>query len=208
MMDSNTQIEAVVREVKTHEFKGKPAKIIVLSQHFPTTIDDLWDAVTDIERLPRWFAPVKGDLKRNGHFEVENNASGTLTSCEAPLSFNATWEFGEAMSWIEVRLSEVDSGHTRLELAHIAYPDEHWDQFGPGAGGVGWDLSFLGLATHLATGENIHQTQLDWGESPAAVDFIIQSSKAWIEADVAGGEVEAAAQFRGENTINFYTGAE
>ena len=39
---------------------------------------------------------------------------------------------------------------TRLTLEHIAHEDEEglkfWDQFGPGAVGVGWDLALLGLA--------------------------------------------------------------
>ena len=29
-----------------------------LSQTYPTSVDDLWEACTDPERLARWFAPV------------------------------------------------------------------------------------------------------------------------------------------------------
>lgn len=207
MIDNTTQVEAVVRKVEDRDFEDKLAKVIVLSQIYDTDINDLWDAVTNIERLPRWFAPVTGDLQLNGRFQVENNAGGTFTACQAPHSFDATWEFGEAVSWIEVRLTEIDAEHTRLELAHIAYPDEHWDQFGPGAGGVGWDLSFLGMALHLETGRNIPAELASWGETPEAIEFMTQSGNAWIDADIASGEDEAVAQQRGENTISFYTGA-
>lgn len=208
MIDNTTQIKAVVREVEDRDFKDKPAKVIVLSQTYSTNITDLWDAITNPDRLPRWFAPVTGELQLNGRFQIENNASGTLTARQPPRSFDATWEFGEATSWIEVRLNEINSAHSQLELAHIAYPDEHWDQFGPGAGGIGWDLALLGLATHLATGDNIHESNAEWAESDAAIDFMQQSGTAWTTADIAGGENESVAQQRGQNTINFYTGAE
>ena len=149
-INGNEQIAAVARAVEDRKVEGRLAKVVELEQTYATSVDDLWDAVTSVERLPRWFAPVSGDLREGGHFAVEGNASGTITACDPPRSFDATWEFGGAVSWIEVRLAPVGSDHTRLSLSHIAHPDEHWDQFGPGAAGVGWDLSFLGLQLHLA----------------------------------------------------------
>ena len=48
------------------------------------------------------------------------------------------------------------AGPTRLTLEHAVVKDEageaHWRQFGPGATGIGWDLSFLGMALHLDSG--------------------------------------------------------
>ena len=38
----------------------------------------------------------------------------------------------------------------RVELEHIAHVEEHWEQFGPGAVGIGWDLGLVGLAIHLS----------------------------------------------------------
>lgn len=206
-MNALTQVDAVSRSVQGQDKAGKPARAVILSQIYDTNQADLWDAVTNQERIPRWFAPVHGDLELNGRFQIEGNAAGTITRCDAPSAYDATWEFGGGVSWIEVRVHEVDSEHSKLELTHIAHPDEHWDQFGPGAVGIGWDLSFLGLSMHLETGSNIPAELTDWGSSPEAIDFMTKSGESWIAADITGGEAEANAQRRGKSTIGFYTGA-
>lgn len=208
MIDSSKQVDAVVRSVDDREVEGKLAKAVIISQTYDTDIHDLWDAVTNQERIPRWFVPVSGDLQLNGRFHVENNASGTITACEPPTSFDATWEFGDGISWIEVRLEAVDDEHARLELIHLAHPDEHWEQFGAGAAGVGWDFSFLGLATHLSIGPNHTVDDVEWVESPDAIQFTDRSAEAWGAAEIASGEDEEVAKTRVENTINFYTGIE
>ena len=60
-----------------------------------------------------------------------------------------TWEFGGEVSWVEVRLTQESEDTTRLELEHTAHVDgDRWEQFGPGAVGVGWDLTLVGLDEH------------------------------------------------------------
>lgn len=207
MNDETTQVNAVTRNVNSRNVDGKLAKTVVLAQTYETEIAELWDAVTNPERIPHWFAPVSGDLRLHGQYQVEGNASGTFTACDAPHGFDATWEFGGGVSWIEVRLTEVDDSHTRLELTHLAHPEEHWDQFGPGAVGIGWDLSFLGLATYIATNSDVPAEATEWGASSEAIAFMTKSGEAWIAADIAGGEDPEDAQRRGGNTISFYTGS-
>ena len=82
-----------------------------------------------------------GDLKVGGHYQLEGNASGTVEAATRPTGFDATWEFGGEVSWIELRLAPEGDDRTRFELTHIAHvDDERWAQFGPGAVGIGWDL--------------------------------------------------------------------
>jgi len=51
-----------------------------------------------------------------------------------------------------VRLTEEGGSRTpRLELEHIAH-DDMWEQYGPGATGIGWDSILLGPAGHLSPG--------------------------------------------------------
>jgi peptidoglycan hydrolase CwlO-like protein len=33
---------------------------------YDAEIEELWDAVTNAERIPRWFAPITGELKLGG----------------------------------------------------------------------------------------------------------------------------------------------
>ena len=54
---------------------------------------------------------------------------------------------GSRTSEVEVRLAPGPTGDTEFELIHAAVADPHFfPTYGPGAGGVGWDLGLLTLA--------------------------------------------------------------
>lgn len=200
-------IGAVTREVRNETYEGKAAKVVVASRVYDTGIDDLWDAITNAERLPRWFAPVAGDFKLGGKYQITGNASGTITRCEPPRALAMTWEFGGGVSWVEVNLRE-EGESTHLTLRHIAHPQEHWDKFGPGAVGIGWELGLMGLDRHLADPSAARPPEADpaWFGSPPAKDFIRASSDGWGEADIAGGAEAAYAREVAELTRKFYSG--
>ena len=147
--DVDNHLGAVERSVSWLERDGQSASAVTLSRSFATTVDDLWDAVTNGERIPRWFSPVSGDLQLGGRYQLEGNAGGTITACEPPSHFALTWEF-YGTSWVEVRVADGGDGGARLTLSHIAHLSDHWDQYGPGAAGVGWEMGLLGLALHIA----------------------------------------------------------
>ena len=52
----------------------RPAGAVTLSRGCGTTVDDLWDAVTNRQRIPRWFLPVHGDLEPGGRYRLEGKA--------------------------------------------------------------------------------------------------------------------------------------
>jgi uncharacterized protein YndB with AHSA1/START domain len=206
MFDIDPQISAVRREVGTRERDGREAKVVTISQAYDTDVDDLWDACTNPERLPRWFAPVTGELRLGGRYQIEGNASGTVEQCDPPKRFNITWEFGGGVSWVEVRLAPEPSGGARFELEHTAYPEEHWEQYGPGAVGLGYDMSLAALARHLATGEVTNdQENASYWASPEGKRFLGESGQRWYEADVAGGADPEAARAASDRTVAFYT---
>lgn len=204
------QVDAVTRRLGTLERDGRDTRVATISQRYDTTVEDLWDACTSQERLPRWFAPVSGELRLGGRFQIEGNAGGVVETCEPPSSFSTTWEFGGETSWIAVRV-EPDGGGARLTLEHLAPADvgvEFWERYGPGALGVGWDLAFLGLATHLATGEDIPAQFERFEATEAGRRFIIAVSTAWGEANVAAGAPRADAESARDHTTAFYLGEE
>ncbi|MER5475216.1 SRPBCC family protein [Streptomyces sp. NPDC002685] len=210
MIDVTYQINAVRRTVGTREFKAGEARVVTLSQTYDATVEDVWDACTSAERIPRWFLPVSGDLRLGGTYQLEGNAGGTIERCEPPESFAATWEYGGEVSWIEVRVSP-EGDRTRFELEHIAHvDDERWEQFGPGAVGVGWDLGLMGLAGHLGSpgGSVDPKESMAWLASDEGLRFITLSSESWYEANVAAGEPESSARASADRTTAAYTGAE
>lgn len=205
---------AEFRKVEDREYLGKPALAMVAVRSYDTTVEDLWDAITTPERLARWFGTVDGDLKLGGRYRIEGNASGSITRCERPEAFDLSWEFMDTITWVTVRLAR-DGRRARLTLEHIAHKDavgpgaEHFKQFGPGAGGVGWDLSLHGLERHLSdrAGAFNFDEGMAWMQSSEGKAFVRASGEAWGTAYAASGADPDEARAQAERTIAFYTGA-
>jgi uncharacterized protein YndB with AHSA1/START domain len=206
MIDVHEQVNAVRREVGDRVLEAGEARCVILRREYRAAIDDVWDACTDPARIARWFLPISGDLELGGRYQFEGNAGGTITTCERPSKVAATWEFREAVSWVELRLTAEADERTVFELEHIALVDEHWDQYGPGAVGIGWDLGLLGLSLYLESDSAPpHEEMEAWTASDEGCEFATLSGQAWGEAAIAGGEDPEAARKAAENTIGFYT---
>jgi uncharacterized protein YndB with AHSA1/START domain len=209
--DVPRHIGAITREVVDGERDGRPTRIVRAGRSFNTGIDDTWDALTSATRIPRWFSPVSGELKLGGRYQIQGNAGGTIEECEPPRRLALTWEFGGGVSWVKVDLSEEASGTTRLELEHAAPLDENseefWKQYGPGAVGIGWDLSLLGLAEHLEQGwDKPPETDTEWVKSDNYKAFARGSSTNWRDASIAYGTDVGGATEAADRTTEFYGG--
>ncbi|WGS17128.1 SRPBCC domain-containing protein [Bradyrhizobium sp. ISRA463] len=101
---------AVVREVAVRERDGKPARAVIATRSYDTDTADLWDALTNPERIPRWFLPILGDLRLGGRYKFEGQAGGEITACEPPRRLAVTWEAMGTVSWVTVTLADDHSG--------------------------------------------------------------------------------------------------
>ena len=100
------------------------ARVAVFTRTYETTIEDLWDACTDPDRLARWYTTVSGDLRLGGTFHQANMGSGTIVDCEAPHMLRLS--LGGGVDEIELRLfAGAEDGTTRLELQHATTLDAH-----------------------------------------------------------------------------------
>jgi uncharacterized protein YndB with AHSA1/START domain len=209
-VDVDHQIKAVQRGVGTRTIDTGEAHVLTISQAYDTDPADLWDAVTNIERIPRWLMPISGDLKIGGSYQLEGHAAGTVLTCDPPKNFTATWEYGGNISWIDVSISSENPDRARLVLEHIAHvDDEMWQQFGPGAVGMGWDSMLLGLAIHIDTGEAIDPSfGQQWTTTEDGRRFLTLSGEGWYTANIAAGEDEAQARAQTDKCIKAYLGEE
>jgi uncharacterized protein YndB with AHSA1/START domain len=105
------------------------ARVAVFTRTYPTSIEDLWDACTNPDRLQRWYVPVTGDLRLGGSFEQVNMGSGTIIGCEPPRLLKLS--LGGGVDEIELRLlpaandADADADATILELQHATTLDSH-----------------------------------------------------------------------------------
>jgi uncharacterized protein YndB with AHSA1/START domain len=62
--------------------------VVRIEDRYDTDIDDLWSAITDPDRLARWFGEVDGELSLGGEFRVHiadaGERTGRVEACEPP----------------------------------------------------------------------------------------------------------------------------
>jgi uncharacterized protein YndB with AHSA1/START domain len=211
MNDFLDQLEAVRREVGARALPGGEARVVVLRREYAAPVDAVWDAVTNPERIPRWFLPVSGDMRLGGRYQLEGNAGGEILQCEPPSLLRVSWIFGEPVEGdfgeVVVRLTPIGDDRTTVELEHAAtVSPQRWAEFGPGAVGVGWDTTLLGLALHLSGAAMADGGPQEWMVSPAGRRFLGASSEAWREASVAAGTSVEEAAVAAKNTTAAYAG--
>ena len=161
MIDIVREIEAVQREVGERRIPAGNGRMVSLEREYDAPIDEVWDAVTNPERISRWFLPISGDYRIGGTYQLEGNAGGRILECDRPNQLKVTWVYGPMpsdtdISEVEVRLTAVGTDATRLRHEHTAVvPEDRWAEYGPGAVGVGWDGAVLGLTLYLRTGSTV-----------------------------------------------------
>jgi uncharacterized protein YndB with AHSA1/START domain len=177
MIDIANQLNAIHRQVERQPAAdGAGERVsVLLRRSYDTAAQDVWDAVTDPDRIKCWLMPISGDLRAGGSFQLEGNASGEILTCEPPRLLRVT--FGDPNSIVELRLTAQGDGATVLELEHTV-PIEI-AQSGAGAMwvGPGWDGALLGLGLFLrgeAVGDPVAAAN-----SPEARAFSKESVHAW-----------------------------
>jgi uncharacterized protein YndB with AHSA1/START domain len=120
-----------------------------MEDRYDTGIDDLWDAVTDPDRLARWIGTVTGDLRPGGTIAVsltsKYEAPGRVDVCERPHRLLVTFDPGtDEETVVEAVLTEDGAG-TRLTVEERSFPAERAPDHG-----AGWQAHLEDLAAHLA----------------------------------------------------------
>ena len=137
---------------------NQPMRVVIASRTYETSLEDLWDALTNAERLTHWFLPVAGRLRVGGRYRFAGHARGHILRHQPPHVLAVTWELAGAVSWVTVTLAVNPKGGTTLELEHVTRAHDHWKQLGMGAVGVGWDCAMASLARHIAAGPRLVRT--------------------------------------------------
>lgn len=195
MIDIQSQIGAIEREVTRREGAAGEEVAVLIRRTYDSAIADVWEALTDPDRVKRWFMPLTGELRPGGNFQLEGNASGDILECEPPHRLKVT--FGGPTSLVELRLSAEADDRTSLELEHTV-PIE-MAQSGAGAlyVGPGWDGGFVALDLYLR-GE-VAEDPVAAAGSPEAIELSRHSIDVWTEVVRQSGtaspdEIEAAVQ--------------
>jgi uncharacterized protein YndB with AHSA1/START domain len=203
MNDLIAELERVRRSVGGETASDGPVHVVELRRTYDAPVEHVWDACTNPERIPRWFLPITGDLRLGGRFQLEGNAGGEITECEPPRRLAVTWEFGGDTSRVTLDLAPAASAATELLLRHAVGDGDHWATYGPGAVGVGWDLTLLGLALYVRTGASVEDPEA-FATSREGLAFMRRSAADWGTAHAAAGAQAAIANDAAARTSAAY----
>jgi uncharacterized protein YndB with AHSA1/START domain len=146
------------------------AGVVRIEDRYATDIDDLWSAVTDPDRLARWFGEVDGELSEGGEFRVNiadaGERTGQVETCEAPQRLLVTtretdesYRRGQGVPpfdavW-ELTLT-ADGDHTILVIEVKGMPLDKIAFYG-----AGWQIHAENLAAYLA-GREPDEVEARW----------------------------------------------
>jgi uncharacterized protein YndB with AHSA1/START domain len=147
--------------------------VVRLEDRYDTGIEDLWSAVTDPDRLARWYGKIEGDLRPGGSFTVylesaDLESVGQIETCEPPARLRVTTRetddssergdgpppFGQT---IEATLT-ADGLQTILTIEIAGLPLDKIEYFG-----AGWQLHAENLAAYV-TNRALPDPELRWSE--------------------------------------------
>lgn len=111
-------------ELRHRTIPAGEARVAVFTRTYATSVEDLWDACTNPERLRRWYVPVSGDFRVGGTIQQEMMAPGTIEVCDPPHLLKISLAGG--VDEVEVRLAPgPEDGTATLELQHATTLDSH-----------------------------------------------------------------------------------
>ncbi|GAA0744096.1 SRPBCC family protein [Dactylosporangium roseum] len=187
MIDIINEIGAIHRDVVRRPAEGGEVVSVVISRTYDADVEDVWNALTDPDRIKRWFMPISGDLRAGGAFQLEGNAGGDVLECERPRRFKVT--FGAPDSLVEVRLSGAASSRTELVLEHTVPIETARSGAGALFVGPGWDGGIMALGLFLR--DEVIGDPVAAANSPEVVEFNRHSVQAWVAAIEASGTATA-----------------
>ena len=184
MIDIANQINAIGRQVAT----DAETATVTLQRRYPAAVSDVWEAITEPDRVCRWFLPLTGDLRPGGAFQIEGHAGGKILSCEPPEHLRVT--FGGEDSLVDVRLS-AEGEQTLLILEHSVPLSLAGSSAGALYVGPGWDGALMSVALYLDG--RVAENPVAAANSPEGQQFCVESIDAWTAAVEITGTADAEA---------------
>ncbi len=133
--------------------------VVRIEDRYDTDIDDLWQAITDPQRLSRWYGEVTGDLRSGGEFQeyipgAELTSVGRIVACEPPTRLLVTsretdesWQKGtgaEPFDGVTEATLTTDGDQTILVIEARGLPLDKLAGYG-----AGWQIHAENLAAHV-----------------------------------------------------------
>jgi uncharacterized protein YndB with AHSA1/START domain len=154
--------------------------VVRMEDRLDVGIDDLWRALTDPERLARWYGEVEGELSRGGAFRVRialaGERTGRVEACDPPQRLLLTMRDPDPQpgqpeqTVIEAQLTAKGAG-TRLVWEERGMPVSLLPAYGAGI-----QIHVEHLADHIS-GRELRNVETRWNELFPAYEALGISSR-------------------------------
>lgn len=165
---SNSNGSRILGSLRTADGAG----VVRIEDRYDTGIDDLWSAITDPERLARWYGAVSGDLRAGGTYQLrvepaDLDAIGRVEECDPPRRLVVTnreteesaRKGGAEPSDVQIMATlTADGAQTVLAIEVRGLPLDRLAAYG-----AGWQIHAENLAAYLA-GQQAADTGSRWSE--------------------------------------------
>ena len=84
MIDIGEQLEAISRGVEKREGEAGEVVAVHMRRHYAAGIADVWSALTDPDRLERWFYPLRATSTSEEHSSSKETPVATLSNANRP----------------------------------------------------------------------------------------------------------------------------
>jgi uncharacterized protein YndB with AHSA1/START domain len=155
--------------------------VVRIEDRYDTDIDGLWSALTDPDRLARWYGEVEGDLRPGGEFRlhIESDGwdgTGRVEACEPPRRLLVTtretdesWRKGRGAPPFDEAIGATLTAEGEQTILVIEVQGMPLDTIA--AYGAGWQIHAENLAAYLA-GRERADSEARWHElAPAYQDL-------------------------------------
>jgi len=196
-MTSASPATRVLGSLRSSDGKG----IVCMEDRYDTDIDDLWSALTDPDRLVRWYGRVEGDLRPGGQFrlyveDADADATGRVEACEPPRRLRVTsretddsYQRGNGVppydGVIEATLT-ADGDQTILVIEVQGMPVDVVAFYG-----AGWQIHVENLAVYVA-GRERGDTEARWAELVPPYQDLAANIDGWPVPSAAPGRPDRA----------------
>jgi uncharacterized protein YndB with AHSA1/START domain len=82
IIDLAKQVRATSRQVAQQQSETGEVVTVTMERRYSAEVADVWQAITDPERVRRWFLPLTGDLRPGG----TSNLKVTRAETSCPVS--------------------------------------------------------------------------------------------------------------------------
>lgn len=192
---------------------GNPADVrasILIEANVPGLSPEVWKAVSTVNALQTWFAPVTGEFRRGGSYFVGETSWGNILEAVPERRFSATWNFDDRSTILNVDLTppfepELEGKATLISVAHGSdLKSQDWEDYGVLAVGAAWDAMLFKLSMYQCApaDADVNEDLRAWESSEEASRFMRESLSRWalaseeygVSKNLVDGMHERAAQ--------------